>query len=245
MPATQARPAQRKSKPIVRGKGSAAGTRQLSAPEHAYRELRRRILDNDLAPGESYSERQLEQVVGLNSATLRGALRRLAEEGLVELHSRHGVRIVPISLDDLREIFETMIALEPIAARRVALQDVTKADLDRLTATVRQMDAALLKDDLVAWAKADELFHARLIELCGNKRLRSLLTACMDQRHRARMLTLGARPLPVDSNRDHAAVVDAVRRHDADAAYALHQDHLARSSAMLISLLRRADTGHH
>jgi DNA-binding GntR family transcriptional regulator len=245
MSATQARTAQRKSKPSIRGKASGAGTRQTDASERTYRELRRRILDNDLVPGADYSERQLEQVVGCSSAILRGALRRLADEGLVTLHPRHGAHIVPMSLDDLREIFEIMIALEPIAARRVALQDVTKADLDRLTAAIRQMDAALIKDDLVAWAKADELFHARLIELCGNKRLRLLLTACMDQRHRARMQTLGVRPPPVDSNRDHAAVVDAVRRHDADAAYALHHDHLARSSAMLISLLRQVDAGRH
>jgi len=243
MPATQSRTAARKPKPPVRAK--APGGREAGSAERAYRELRRRILDNELAPGASYSEAQLERLLGLNAAALRVALRKLAEEGLVQAHPRHGARIVPIAIEDMREIFEIMVALEPMAARRVALQDVTKADLDRLTAAIRQMDTALIKNDLVSWAKADELFHTRLIELCGNKRLRALLMACLDQRHRARMLTLGMRPVPVDSNRDHAAVVDAVRRHDADAAYALHHDHLERSAAMLIGLLRRADTGRH
>lgn len=244
MSATQLRAAHRKAKPSARGK-PAGGNRQTGGSERAYRELRQRILDNELAPGISYPDAELGQMFGLNATQLREALQRLEEEGLVEIHSRHATRILPISIDDMREIFEIMIALEPAAARRVALQGVGKADCERLTAAIRQMDTALLKDDLVAWAKADELFHTRLIELCGNKRLRSLLTACLDQRHRARMQTLGARPVPVDSNRDHAAVVDAVRRRDADAAYALHHDHLARSSAMLISLLRRADTGRH
>ena len=244
MPATQTRSAHRKAKPSPAGK-AAGGNRQAGGPERAYRELRRRIFDNDLSPGVSYADAQLGRMLGFSAASLRGALRRLADEGLVEIHPRHGTRILPISLDDMREIFEIMIALEPMAARRVALQDVTKGELDRLTAAIRQMDTALIKDDLVAWAKADELFHTRLIELCGNKRLRALLLTCLDQRHRARMQTLGTRPVPVDSNREHAAVVDAVRRHDADAAYALHHDHLARSSAMLIGLLRRAETGPH
>ena len=244
MPAVLTRTAQRKSKPGAKSK-PAGSTRQAGGPERAYRELRRRILDNELVSGTRYSDAELARKLGLNAASLREALGRLAQEGLVDVHPRQGTRVVPISLDDMREIFEIMIALEPMAARRVALQNVAKTDLDRLTATIGQMDTALLKDDLIAWAKADELFHARLIELCGNKRLRTLLTACMDQRHRARMQTLGVRPVPVDSNRDHAAVVDAVRRHDADAAYALHHDHLARSCAMLISLLRGADTGCH
>lgn len=244
MPATLAKPSQAKSKHGIRGKGL-AGARAAGPQDRAYRELRRRILDNELLPGAIYSEGQLERMLGLNAAALRAALRKLADEGLVQMHPRHGARVLPISIEDLREIFEIMVALEPIAARRVALQDVSKADLERLTAAIRQMDAALIKDDRVAWAKADELFHTRLIELCGNKRLKSLLLACLDQRHRARMTTLGTRPVPVDSNRDHAAVVDAVRRHDADAAYELHHDHLARSAAMLISLLRGADTGRH
>lgn len=244
MPATLIRTAHRKTKPGARSK-TAVDTRQTSAPERAYREMRRHILDNELVPGTYYTDAQLADKFGLKAASLREALGRLAQEGLVDLHQRQGTRVLPLSLDDMHEIFEIMIALEPMAARRVALQNITKTDLDRLTAAVRQMDTALLKRDLIAWAKADELFHTRLIELCGSKRLRALLTACLDQRHRARMQTLGARPVPVDSNRDHAAVVDAVRRHDADAAYALHHDHLARSSAMLISLLRRADTGHH
>lgn len=241
MPATHTRATPRKARAPASGKpaiGLAKG------PERAYREVRRRILDNELTPGVMYPDIQLARLTGLSAAFLPVALRRLADEGLVE-HTRHGTRVLPISLDDMREIFEIMVALEPMAARRVALQNVTKTDLDKLTAAVRQMDTALLKEDLVGWAKADELFHTRLIELCGNKRLRTLLLTCLDQRHRARMLTLGARPVPVDSNRDHAAVVDAVRRHDADAAYALHHDHLARSAAMLISLLRRVEPTSH
>jgi len=242
MPATQTRTERHKQK--SRSKRKTLTGRQPSGADKAYRDLRRRILDNELA-ATRYSEQQLAGMLGQGAAPVRQALARLAAEGLVELQPRHGVRVPPLALDDMREIFEIMIALEPMAARRVALQNLAKSDLDRLTAAVQQMDAAILKDDLVAWAKADELFHIRLIGLCGNKRLRALLLTCLDQRHRARMLTLGARPVPVDSNREHAAVVDAVRRHDADAAYALHHDHLARSSAMLISLLRRTEPGPH
>ncbi len=224
--------------------GSAHG-RQPSKAERAYRELRRRILDNDLPGGSRHSEQQLAAMVRSDVASTRKALSRLAEERLVDASSRAAVRILPISVDDMRDIFDIMVALEPIAARDAARRDPSRSDLERLAATIQQMDAALLRNDLLAWAKADELFHTRLIDLCSNRRIAAVLAKCHDHRHRARMQTLGARPLPVDSNRDHAAVVDAVRRGDAEAAYSLHHDHLARSSHMMITLLRAPRTNHH
>lgn len=219
--------------------------RQLPKSERAYRELYRRIVDNELMAETLHTEQKLAVQLRLDLASVREALGKLAAEGLVEIRPGKGVRILPISADDMRDIFDITIALEPMAARDAAMQNLRKADVERLTAAVQQMDTALLKNDLLAWARADQLFHTRLIDLCANKRLVAVLAKCLDQRHRARMQTLGARPMPVDSNRDHAAVVDAVRRHDADAAYSLHHDHLARSSHMLISLLRSASAGRH
>jgi DNA-binding GntR family transcriptional regulator len=225
-----------------RQKPGRSGTRGRSASqptkaERAYRELRRRILDNELEPDGRYSEPELVAMLTLDAGAVRSALAKLADEGLIEISSRGDVRVLPLSLDELRDIFDIAVALEPMAVRDVARQDLSKAEVERLAGAIQQMDSALLRNDLLAWAKADEQFHRRLIELCGNRRMAAVLAKCHDYRHRARMQTLGARPVPVDSNRDHAAVVDAVRRRDAEAAYALHQDHLARSTHMLIRLL--------
>ncbi len=51
------------------------------------------------------------------------------------------------------------------------------------------------------------------------------------------MATLRLRPKPVDSNKDHAAVVDAIERQDGEAARRLHHQHRRRAGAMLVELL--------
>jgi DNA-binding GntR family transcriptional regulator len=60
-----------------------------------------------------------------------------------------------------------------------------------------------------------------------------------DQAHRARMQTLRLRPKPVESNRDHAAVVDAIRKRDGDTAATIHRRHRQKAGAMLLRLLAR------
>jgi DNA-binding GntR family transcriptional regulator len=211
--------------------------------ERTYRQLRQRILDNKIPPG-TYREEALARDLGAHRNQVHAAVMRLSQERLVDFS--HGeLRVRPISADDMREIYEILIALEPLAARSAARRQLKRADVDSLQTAVQQMDAALLKDDLMAWVKADELFHARLIELCGNRRLATIIASYWDDLHRVRMQTLGALPFPVASNRDHAAVVDAVRRGDADAAYGLHYEHLKRALASVLAALARRDGQQH
>ena len=67
--------------------------------------------------------------------------------------------------------------------------------------------------------------------------MQTLVNNFMDQSHRCRMLTLKLRPRPDRSNADHAAVLEAIRRRDPDAARRIHRQHREKSAAMLIDLL--------
>ena len=57
------------------------------------------------------------------------------------------------------------------------------------------------------------------------------------------MATLKLRPLPTASNDDHRAVVEAIRRRDAEAAREVQYDHRRRSGRMLVELLKRLGLG--
>lgn len=214
------------------------GRPRLSRTEFAYRELKRRILDNELAPGTQVLELEIAEALAMSRTPVREAMVRLARDGLVEIRPRHGMRILPVSADDMREIYEILTALEPMAAGLAAARGVGDGDLAALRAIVAEMEEALARDDLPAWAEADERFHARLTGLSGNRRLSELVEGFVEQTHRVRMLTLAIRPKPVLSNRDHAAVVDAIAAGDADTARRLHRAHRERSGRLLVDLLR-------
>lgn len=212
---------------------------RLPAAERAYRELRRRILDNALAAGTNLLEEEAALMLGLSRTPVREAMVRLAEEGLVEIRPRHGMRVKPISADDMREIYEVLAALEPKAAALAARRGLAAEELAGIEEAVAAMDRALERGDLAAWADADERFHLGLVRASGNRRLAATVGSFWDQAHRVRMATLRLRPLPTASNEDHRAVVAAIRAGDAEAAEAIHRRHREGAAEMLVGLLER------
>src|SRR5690606_26297255 len=93
---------------------------RMSQAQRAYRELRRRILHNEMPPNAQYLEQELADSLGMSRTPVREALIRLSDERLVEIRPRHGARILPVSVDDMREIYEMMTELEAFAVRKLA-----------------------------------------------------------------------------------------------------------------------------
>ncbi len=219
-------------------KAAKAGGARVSQTERAYEQIKRRILENDMAAGFQVLEQQLAQMLDMSRTPVREALIRLAEEGMVEVRPRHGMRVLPVSADDMREIYEILTSLESTAAELVAARGVSDAELAELKRAVAEMDAALERDDLRHWAQADEKFHMLLVKYSGNARLLSLVNSFWEQTHRVRLVTLRLRPKPVNSNKDHAAVVDAIAQGDREAARRLHHRHRVKNGKMLVALLK-------
>ncbi len=205
----------------------------------AYRVMRERILDNAWAPGYQVLEQALALELGMSRTPVREACMRLANEGLVEVVPRHGMRVLPVSPSDMREIYQILTSLESMAAELVAQARPTAAELAPLEKASRDMEKALKRDDLDAWAEADERFHRQLTQMCGNVKLAAIVFNYWDRSHRARMVTLRLRPRPVHSTREHLAILQAIRRGDAAAAGALFRAHRQRASQELTDLLQR------
>ncbi|MCF8151824.1 MAG: GntR family transcriptional regulator [Burkholderiaceae bacterium] len=227
-------------KPTAAKKSAAARTGHRAREpfaDKAYRELRARILDNSMPSGEQYTEDELASMLDMSRTPTREAMLRLAGEGLVEVRPRHGMRVKPVSVVDMREIYEVLTALESTAAALAAARTDQGDSIKQLRHAISEMDAALKLDDLKAWARADEQFHTLLVAAAGNARLSELVQTYVGQSHRVRMLTLRLRAKPVMSNRDHEAVVDAVEAHDAKRAREIHFSHREQSGKMLVELL--------
>lgn len=207
--------------------------------QYVYVQLREKILDNVFPPGFQILETELASMLDVSRTPVREAMRRLHADGLVEVRPRHGMRVLPVSPDDMREIYEVLTSLETTAARLVAERGVDDRALQRMRNTVIEMDAALAVDDLERWARADEQFHLELLNACGNRRLIQMANTLLDQAHRARMVTLKLRPRPHSSNEDHTALVEAVAARDADRAASIHHEHRRRNMEMLVGVLRR------
>src|SRR5688572_6773470 len=99
-------------KPVKRSKGAGA--------EHAYQELRERILSLSLAPGADLEESVLVATLGMSRTPVREAIIRLASDGLVTLTPNRGARVAPISLDEIRAFFEALDLCQRAVTRLAA-----------------------------------------------------------------------------------------------------------------------------
>lgn len=131
-----------------------------SLTAQAYRTLRSEILTTRARPGTAVSEGALAAAHGFGKAPIRLALARLSQEGLVQSQPRRGYVVAPVTLRDVKDVFELRLILEPAAARLAAGQ----ADI----AALRRLDevcAASYRpedpDSALAFLEANRAFHVR------------------------------------------------------------------------------------
>src|ERR1700722_11403996 len=121
--------------PKLRGPGGLVGlddAESLPLNERAYELIRLDVLTFRLKPGEKTSERALEARYGLGVASIRAALPRLVQEGLVEKTSERGTFIAPLTLRAVRDTYQMRYLLEPAAAELAAERGMDAARLDHL-----------------------------------------------------------------------------------------------------------------
>ncbi len=214
--------------------------------EEAYEALKRAIRTNVFAPGYQGSEQEIALQLGMSRTPVHEAIIRLQEEGLVRVLSRRGVVVCALSPEDMREIYEVVVALEGAAAELIAAQpaEARGPAAEELDAVNARMEAALAGEDLVAWAEADDRFHQLLVERSGNARLLRMVGTVMDQSHRARMLTLRLRPKPTLSVQEHRGIVAAIREGEATLAQERAKAHRIRAREQLLPLLRQLGMRH-
>ena len=208
-----------------------------SRVDDAYTRIKDEIRSNRMPPGIQGTEPEIALRLAMSRTPVREALIKLEAEGLVELVPRRGVRVLPLQADDMREIYEILTALEPDAAASLALRKPSIEELEPLDSATSEMEAALRLEDLDRWARADDLFHRRLLELHGNRRLMDIVTGLYDQAHRARMLTLRLRELPVRSTEEHRQIVTNIHKGKSDTVRTVFVEHRKRAARELLKIL--------
>lgn len=135
----------------------------------AYIQLRSRILDGRLAPGDPLSPRNVADDLMLGHTPVRSAIQRLVVEGLVEVIPKKGTYVSAPTNNDLREIFEVRLALESTAAYLAAVNGAT----DGLTRTAEQLRQLLDQPstNLTIEQRTEWVFHQEMFAASHNERL--------------------------------------------------------------------------
>ena len=215
------------------------GNEKLSNSSKAYDEIKRQIIENELSTSELVTIQQLGDQLGMSRTPIREALVRLEDEELIKLIPKHGMRVLPISANDMREIYWILMGLELVAIELIGEQKLLNKDFKVLSSLAKKMVKALNQDDLDKWSHADEEFHKQIVLLSGNSRLVNTVNSFRDQTHRARLITLRLRPKPVASSKEHLAVVEALKNGEIERAKTINRKQWERSRKQLTEILER------
>jgi DNA-binding FadR family transcriptional regulator len=213
-------------------------------------ELRDAIVGGHYAAGQRLPpERHLASHYNASRAKIREALRQLTDQQLVERRLGSGTFVTYRQAVEEQEIaeetsplqlIEVRMAIEPQIAR-LAVLHASNRDLDRLTAALAVL--AKSHSDPRSYSRADEQFHLALAACTGNSLLIWLYRQINEVRLHAQWAEMRGKVLTPENMRlydqQHSAVVDAVRRRDADAAAAAMVDQMAKARADLLGVHSR------
>jgi DNA-binding GntR family transcriptional regulator len=185
--------------------------------------LLQQILAGDYPPGSRIVETRVARELGTSQAPVREALRDLEGLGVLEISAFRGARVRHPSKAELLEAYGIRAELESLAAR-LALPNITAADLVELQGLVEEMQRAADAGDPHEEAIADVAFHARVIEISGNHTLQRVWTF-LEPLSRT-YISLASPGADVRHAADlHLPILDALRDHDAEQATAAYHVH--------------------
>jgi DNA-binding GntR family transcriptional regulator len=205
--------------------GRAGRRRVESASTTIYRALREQIVSLARKPGEAIIEKDIAQARNVSRTPVREALLRLATEGLVDTVAKSGTFVARIPVSALPEAIVVRKALEQVTARAAATH-ARRSQITNLKAILERQREAERAGDRGAFHRADEAFHAAVAVTAGYPGIWSLVQGVKTQIDRYRLLTLPQPGRMARVIREHAAVVAAIERHDADKAAAAMEGHL-------------------
>jgi GntR family transcriptional regulator, rspAB operon transcriptional repressor len=190
-----------------------------------YATLKRRILLNELKPEAILTELGIAAELRCSQGTVREALMKLREDGLVlRAGHRGGTTVTPLDADVAAEMLALRRRLETKAASRAALALAEDpAALARLEAIADAMDAAAARGDEARLIERDTDFHMEIFRLAGYRALEQILLRSILHSHRQKLWEpRHRRPLAETAGR-HRAILAAIPKGGLALATALGQ----------------------
>jgi len=197
-------------------------------------ELRSRIVDGRLPPGERINEVHLAATLGVSRTPLREALNRLAQEGAIVSRPRIGYSVRPLTLEEFEQIYDIRPLLDPEALRLAGLPSPER--LKRLRALNTKIERARDPDTVIG---LDDEWHLELLATCTNKVLIEFIQQIIRRTRRYEIALMRERKNVLRASLDHRAIMAALERRDLARACAALKTNLQTGKAPIAAWLRQ------
>lgn len=199
--------------------------------------VRAAIVNGELAPGEPLRDRQLAEMLGVSRTPVREALHRLEAMGLVVPRGRGGWVVSPFTEQDVRELFQLRLLLEP-----VGLEELEKTRDAQSIAEISQFfhrfSHPIPRRRFEEYMVEDNAFHKRIVSCSSNRRVHAIYEVLETQIDRGRHFLMGPANRSEETLDEHMAVVEAVADGDFARARKKLVAHLKTGERLMLDRVR-------
>lgn len=202
----------------------------LSASDRAYDWTRSKILDGSFSDGSMISESDVSEPLGISRTPVREAFLRLEHDGTLKVYPKRGALIIPITAQDMRDVLEARLLIEPWAVAVVARSSGRESLVDTLRSLLDRQQRAAAAEMVLEYQEADRLFHEAIVAATKNR-----LVDVFYQSLRDRQLRMGAAALAKHHERhgsivdEHQQIAEAISRGDGESAARIVKIHIGRT----------------
>jgi DNA-binding GntR family transcriptional regulator len=215
-----------KARPVQATRGSQGG--------HAYEKLRALVKDGVLKPGDRIIEVTIAQQLGVSRTPVRDAIRRLEAEGLLDYEPRAGLVVAKLDRRGVAELYEMREVLEGTSAR-LFTRHASDLEVDELIEMVEH--ERQLQDKPEELGLHNLKFHRQIHRGAHNRFLERALRAVNSVRWLLGPTQMLAAPRAAQALAEHAELVEAIRKRDAESAEAVARKHIRSAQARRMKTL--------
>lgn len=199
--------------------------RHLTLKEHVYHRLLNSIISGDIPLGSQIDERKVAEMLSISRTPLREAIGTLVEEGLVEYRPYRGNFVRRFTAKQVNDLYEVRKALEGLAVR-LAVTNLSDADLSGLVSTLEDVKIALEQNDLDEFSAADRRFHESIAQLSRNETLVESLNRLGLHIQVIRNIANRDPDVVERTSHERPRILEALKARDAELAAHLMAEHI-------------------
>jgi DNA-binding GntR family transcriptional regulator len=218
-----------------------------SVSDQVYDHLKMQIIYGEIAPGERLAQEKVANQLATSRMPVREAFRRLEHDGLIQRLPQGGVRVSPITVESVRQVYGVRGALESYAVE-LACGGISGDAIDRLNYIKHQADLLLTQEntdprnDLKKFFDLNTAFHDTIYEATGNPYLIKMIMHLRNLVLRMRALGLRKRSTWIQVWSEHGRLMDSLKNGDKDAACHCMMLHIANAASYVVTVVLKEKT---
>jgi len=205
----------------------------LTASDYVYQQIRKGIFEKRLESGQRLPEIAVAKEYDVSRTPVREALRRLANEGLVNIVPGWGACLVSPTKSEIIDTYEVRENLEVMAIRK-ASKIITPLQICRLQEHIDAEGKTFTDRDIEAYLNVNDAFHVIIAESSCNTTLVDYIKNVLSRTYVQMLFFESFFDFDTNPSLDeHITMLNALKDHDTDLCVRLMKEHIQHSMEAL------------